>query len=146
MGSIFNSAIGSLIKTLAVIFFVVLSLLSLVIAIWYIVEMDEFWIGVITVAGGIAGSFFFSVFVYAFGELVDRAVSIDNKIKQINSAPSQQGVVPSVTNQAKPSGLADALKKAGSTTQSVRKRCPHCGEYVTSGICGMCGNTNNLFD
>ena len=26
------------------------------------------------------------------------------------------------------------------------KACPHCGETVTSNVCGMCGKTNNLFD
>lgn len=28
---------------------------------------------------------------------------------------------------------------------SARKMCPHCGDFITSNICDMCGKRNNLF-
>ena len=83
--------IGGKIKKLAVtitvlgmIASIVLGIISLVngakVARYYNNENPLLWTGLITIVAGCLGSWLGSFFIYGFGELIERAVSIDRKM------------------------------------------------------------------
>ena len=106
-----------------------------------------FLLALLIIAVGSFISWISSIGIYAFGELVDNSTIIASHYKSADDS--------SVYSTATSAPTADTPKttasKAGitlssSTRQGTIKTCPHCGEVVRSGVCGMCGNKNNLFD
>ena len=85
--------------------------------------------GVLTMVLGSLSSWISSWIIYAIGEIAentqikrnDREISEKNRIESVFKSYS--------SNQA----------------STIRKRCPYCGDTVTSKICSMCGKENDLF-
>ena len=58
--------------------------------------------------------------------------------------PSCEGVID--VKEVLRSGHGSSSPASNPNPTVQRKRCPHCGETVTSSTCGMCGRENDLFD
>ena len=73
--------------------------------------------------------------IYALGEIAANrtAHTRDQETKlKLNNAESNEKIA--------------TVFKSISKQNTVKHRCPHCGEIVTSSTCDMCGKENNLYD
>ena len=75
--------------------------------------------------------------LYGFGELIDRAASIDEKLG--NGAQTPEASVSAKPKTAQLSPAKDIFASARNTTSNQVKRCPYCGDVVKLGRCEMCG-------
>lgn len=75
--------------------------------------------------------------LYGFGELIDRAASIDDKLE--NGAKTPEASVSAKPKTAQLSPAKDIFASARNTTSNQVKRCPYCGDVVKLGRCEMCG-------
>ena len=88
--------------------------------------------GVLTMVLGSISSWISSWIIYAIGEIAENTQikRNDREIREILEKKRIESVLKSYSrNQA----------------STIQKRCPHCGDTVTSKICSMCGKENNLF-
>ena len=95
---------------------------------------DQVLIGLLTGPLGALSSWVASWIPYAIGEIAE------NTANCAYATPRNIGSTHTAEEKARFSAV---FKSAASTAPS--KRCPHCGESVTSKVCGMCGKENNLF-
>ena len=88
-----------------------------------------------------------SIGIYAFGELVDNSTIIASHYKSADDSRVYSTATSAPTaDTPKTTASKAGITLSSSTRQGTIKTCPHCGEVVRSGVCGMCGNKNNLFD
>ena len=121
--------IGSKIKTLAKVIFIILSIVSVVGGLTLLdTKIGVF--GILIAALGVLFSLVGTFFLYGFGQLIENTDILVAEAKKKVPQPniSQHTITTTVTNPA----------------QKV-KRCPLCGEIVTSNTCDFCGSKNDLF-
>ena len=88
-----------------------------------------------------------SIGIYAFGELVDNSTIIASHYKSADDSRVYSTATSAPTaDTPKTTASKAGITLSSSTRQGTIKTCPHCGEVVRTGVCGMCGNKNNLFD
>ena len=88
-----------------------------------------------------------SIGIYAFGELVDNSTIIASHYKSADDSRAYNTATSAPTADTSKTAVPKVgITLSSSTRQGTIKTCPHCGEVVRSGVCGMCGNKNNLFD
>ena len=152
--------IGSKIKALAKTVFIIMAV------IWAISGFSFMFIlggGVAILLGPLIGgigillSWIGTFFLYGFGQLIENSdilvkeakkqsngiqrISTDNNSNNTDLNSKNTTVGASKFEQTtRPVNFAQS-----STTATNFKRCPHCGERVTSKSCDVCGRENNLF-
>lgn len=166
--------IGSKIKTLAKVVFVIMAILSVILGIVVAATAVEDYneekapLGLLIAGIGILLSWVGTFFLYGFGQLIENsdilvreAKKQSNGIQKISTESTSN--TSSATNttvgtskfaqmnfkstqpaQATPTTHTINFTQS-STTATNFKRCPHCGERVTSRTCDVCGRDNNLF-
>ena len=132
--------IGEKIKGLAKACFWVEAIASVITGIVIMGETEDVWCLAI-ILGGPLSAWVSSWLLYGFGEIIDQLCIIAHNTGKTGVAPA--GGSSAATERAK---IMNAFAKAThKSANSPQKRCPHCGEAVTSGTCEMCGKTNSLF-
>jgi len=122
-----NRDIGKILKRMAYGFLVCFILSGVVGAFAFLMsdDLEETWIPAIGILlGGCAAGTFFWALLTGFGELVDRAISIDEKLERTVSSSA-----PSPSPASSPSGEGSASSRpAGSNGAVTRKtgKCPLC--------------------
>lgn len=140
--------IGSKIKTLAQVVFIIMAVISIIsgVLILFIVNYG-FIIGILTAGIGVLLSWVGTFFLYGFGQLIENSdILVREAKKQSNGI--QRISTESNENDISTEKVAESMKKLKanrSNTSTNIKRCPHCGERVTSKVCDVCGKENNLF-
>ena len=84
--------------------------------------------GILTIVVGCLVSWLSTLALYGLGYLIVLTESIGAFMNRQAAEPA-------------PKTILSNTPKMGPA-----KACPHCGEQVRSNVCGMCGQTNNLFD
>ena len=140
--------IGGKIKGLAIVVFAIMAILSLV-AGGFMLFRDNggFLIGILTAGIGILLSWIGTFFLYGFGQLIEntdilvyQAKNTSKNIEKISTNNDQKDVSKEKVEES----IKNSKQSAPNTSATV-KRCPLCGEKVTSKTCNFCGTTNNLF-
>ena len=97
MNRLFNDNVGKRVKTIAIAGFIIESIAAIIGG--FIAFADEqIGTGLAVILGGILGAYLVSVFVYAFGVLIDKTVQIASNTGRIKSLVSQS--VPAQPNNA----------------------------------------------
>ena len=140
--------IGSKIKTLAKEIFIIIASLSLIAGVLILFIVDNgFIIGILTVGIGVLLSWVGTFFLYGFGQLIENTdILVRESKKQSNGI--QRISTESNENDISIEKVAESmknLKSNPSNTSTNIKRCPYCGERITSKVCDICGKENNLF-
>lgn len=140
--------IGSKIKTLAKVIFIIIASLSLIAGVLILFIVDNgFIIGILTVGIGVLLSWVGTFFLYGFGQLIENTdILVRESKKQSNGI--QRISTESNENDISIEKVAESmknLKSNPSNTSTNIKRCPYCGERITSKVCDICGKENNLF-
>lgn len=97
--------------------------------------------GILMIILGCLCSWLSSLGMYGFGELIEKVTSIEHNI----SGKAPKSLTSSSTYSPVNKELQSVFEK-WTSTPNVQKKCPYCGEIVSSNQCGMCGKVNNLFD
>lgn len=135
--------IAKTIKTIALVLFIVGVIASIILGI----NCTHLASGmVILLIGGIVVVFISSVFIYGFGEIIDILDDIRYNTKRSSTESSGNGVSTIKDDIARKERVKAVFKSTNTKNPTQTKRCPHCGEIVTSDTCGMCGKKNNLYD
>ena len=138
--------IASKIKALAQISFAIVAIASIVLGIALLDETDGSSL-VIVVVGPLM-AWISSLFLYGFGELIERAVSIDAKLQRQKTSDTKISLTKSEKKDTKDEDFASVQPKKAFMNvadNAPKKMCPHCGEWISKNICDMCGQKNNLF-
>lgn len=134
--------IAKTIKTIALLLFIVGVIVSIILGI----NNMHLQFGWIILIGGIIVVFISSVFIYGFGEIIDILDDIRHNTKRSSTGSSGNGVSIIKDDIARKERVKAVFKSTNIKNPIQTKRCPHCGEVVTSDTCGMCGKKNNLYD
>ena len=144
--------IGVKIKGWAKASFIVEAIASVItgIALW--IDTEEWWCALILFCGPIL-AWVSSWLIYGFGEIIDKLREIElntrggqSKIKIKETAEkAEKEEVEHMQRERIESILKKQNTKVISNAPST-KRCPHCGENISSSVCDMCGKSNNLFN
>ena len=144
--------IGVKIKGLAKAIFIVEAIASVItgIALW--IDTEEGWCALILFCGPIL-AWVSSWLIYGFGEIIDKLREIElntrggqSKIKIKETAEkAEKEEVEHMQRERIESILKKQNTKVISNAPST-KRCPNCGENISSSVCDMCGKSNNLFN
>ena len=86
---------------------------------------------IVIVIGGLA-SWISTLTMYGLGYLIVLSESMYGDMKYGKIAAETSTPTNTIFSNSRKMGAA--------------KTCPHCGEQVTSDVCGMCGQKNNLYD
>ena len=105
-----------------------------------------FLFALLIIAVGSFISWISSIGIYAFGELVDNSTIIASHYKSADDRVYSTATSAPTADTPKTTASKAGITLSSSTRQGTIKTCPHCGEVVRTGVCGMCGNKNNLFD
>ena len=138
--------IYSKIKIISTVFFLLTALASLIFGLYYMFEFDDFWIGLLIIVGGVVSSWLISVFVYAFGELIERVTSIDYKLNNssINNNPIDNGVVYSNEINTSKNISVNPMKAEEKPVVNVavvhKWRCSNCNSIISENTCPYCGH------
>jgi hypothetical protein len=135
--------IASKIKALAQISFAIVAIASIVLGI-ALLNGTYGWSLVIVVVGPLM-AWISSLFLYGFGELIERTASIDAKLQ---SQKKRDSLIKNDTKETKDEDFASVQPKKAFMNvadNAPKKMCPHCGEWISKNICDMCGEKNNLF-
>ena len=140
--------IGSKIKTLAQVVFIIMAIISIISGILIIFSDDgAFIIGILTAGIGVLLSWVGTFFLYGFGQLIENTDILVYKVKE-TSKNIQKVSTDNNQKDISTEKVAESMKNSqasSSTTSENVKRCPLCGERVTSKTCNFCGTENNLF-
>ena len=119
--------IGGKIKGLAKTVFIIMAVIWAISGLAFMVIGGGIAILLGPLIGGIGVllSWIGTFFLYGFGQLIENSDILVKEAKKQSTRP---------VNFAQ-----------SSTTATNFKRCPHCGERVTSKSCDVCGRENNLF-
>ena len=133
--------IAKTIKTIASVLFIVGVIASIILGINYV----RFNLGatIVTVIVGIIISFIPSVFIYGFGEIIDILDDIRHNTNRSSTGSSGNGVSIIKDDILRKERVKAFFKSTNINNPIQTKRCPHCGEVVTS---DTCGKKNNLYD
>ena len=124
---------GRKIKLWAVVLFVINLVLSIVTALYHFYTHKEL-AGLLILILGAVFSYVFSLFIYGFGQLVDKTQSMESimtenkntlhKIMLANNASTNNGD-----------------KKSFETEEPLQKKCSYCGtlQHVKRSVCWKCG-------
>ena len=140
--------IGSKIKTLAQVVFIIMAVISIISGVIIIFSDDgAFIIGILTAGIGVLLSWIGTFFLYGFGQLIENTdILVRESKKQSNGI--QKISTESNENDISTKKVAESMKNSqasSSNTSATVKRCPLCGERITSKTCNFCGTENNLF-
>ena len=118
--------IGGKIKGLAVVIFTIFTIAAVIAAFFLIGTGSDglALFGILLLVLGPLTALITSWFLYGFGQLIENS---DILVSQSKKQPTR------ISKQSAPSTTTDV------------KRCPICGEKVTSKTCSFCGTENNLF-
>ena len=133
--------VGGKLKAIASVFTFIGITASAILGILAMVNEEEFFAGLFIIAAGSFLSWISSLGLYAFGELVENSTIIATKISRMESYSHK--TESSAMPKSIPTKTTTVYGNAQTTVNA--KTCPHCGEKVTSNVCVMCGNRNNLF-
>ena len=137
--------IGKKIKGLANATFIVEAILSVItgIALW--VTIEEWWCALILFCG-LAVAWVSSCFLYGFGEIIDKLCDIEQntRVGQSKIKIKANAEITAKEEFERKQKIESVLK--GVDKRAATKRCPHCGDSISSSICDMCGKSNNLFN
>lgn len=140
--------IGSKIKTLAQVVFIIMAVISIISGVIIIFSDDgAFIIGILTAGIGVLLSWVGTFFLYGFGQLIENTDILVRESKK-QSTGIQRISTESNENDISTKKVAESMKNSqaySSTTSANVKRCPLCGERITSKTCNFCGTENNLF-
>ena len=140
--------IGGKIKGLAIVVFAIMAILSVVAGVFMLFrDNGGFLIGILIAGTGILLSWVGTFFIYGFGQLIEntdilvyQTKNTSKNIEKISNNNDQKDV----SNEKVAESIKSSNQSAPNTSATV-KRCPLCGEKVTSKTCKFCGTTNNLF-
>lgn len=138
--------IGSKIKTLAQVVFVIMAIISIISGIVIILSDDgAILIGILSAAIGVLLSWVGTFFLYGFGQLIENTDILVREAKKQSNGIQRISADDNSTDIATEK-VAQSIKNFASPSASTTaKRCPYCGERVTSSTCDVCGRDNNLF-
>lgn len=155
--------IGSKIKTLAQVVFIIMAVISIISGIIIIFSDDgAFIIGILTAGIGVLLSWIGTFFLYGFGQLIENTdilvreskkqsndiqrISTDNNSNSTNTTGGASTFTQTNFKPAQATPTTHTINFTQSPTTATNfKRCPRCGERVTSKSCDVCGTENNLF-
>ena len=140
--------IGGKIKGLAIVVFAIMAILSVVAGVFTLFrDNGGFLIGILIAGIGILLSWIGTFFLYGFGQLIEntdilvyQAKNTSKNIEKISTNNVQKDV-----SEEKVAESIKSSKQSAPNTSATVKRCPLCGEKVTSKTCNFCGTPNNLF-
>ena len=140
--------IGRKIKGLAIIVFAIMAILSVVAGVFMLFrDNGGFLIGILIAGIGILLSWIGTFFLYGFGQLIEntdilvyQAKNTSKNIEKISTNNDQKDV-----SEEKVAESIKSSKQSAPNTSATVKRCPYCGERVTSKVCAVCERENNLF-
>ena len=120
-----------------------------------ILFFTNFLIGLAVIVLGSLISYLSSWIAYTIGETSERLDVVEKKLDRIARMMSNNQASTSATNAPapapapapSPTPITTVMPKTDPKKPSTyipRKKCPFCGEVVTTNICGMCGRENKL--
>ena len=141
--------IGGKIKGLAVVIFIILTIAAVIAAFFLIGTGNDGSVlfGILLLIIGPLTALITSWFLYGFGQLIENSdILVSQSKKQLTgiSKLSTNSNQKDISEEKIAESIKSSKQSAPSTTTDV-KRCPLCGEKVTSKTCGFCGTENNLF-
>lgn len=134
--------IGSKIKNFATVLFIIMAIINIISGIALLMFVRKLWfVGLLIATVGVLLSWVGTCFLYGFGQLIENTdILVREAKKQSNS----------ISNDEATEKVAQSIKNfkssaTASNPSSSVKRCPYCGERVTSSTCSFCERENNLF-
>lgn len=140
----FNN-VGRKLKDIASVITYIGIALSVILGILMIKSIG-FLLALLIIAVGSFISWISSIGIYAFGELVDNSTIIASHYKSADDSRVYSTATSAPTADTSNTAASKVgIPLSSNPQQTTVKTCPHCGEVVRTGVCGMCGNKNNLF-
>lgn len=139
--------IGGKIKGLAQSIFIIETIGAIVTGI-ILLLLNRIFLGLLVLFSGPIIAWVSSWLMYGFGQLIDNSdmlvTFLGKQLDQNESKNDSDKNFKDIANE-KTSQSMKTFRTSQSNISTNIKRCPLCGEKVTSKTCNFCGSENNLF-